>query len=470
MGIGIGGGLGPFRAGISTRGVGGGVGPLSVGSSWGRRGSSDAEGCGLLLGLCLALAAVCLVFAWPFLLGAWISEKLGAENPSTTRTVVGWIFESVWLALILLVAAAVLVETVKERRHRARVDAYYAEHGAELAELVQVLDTGPHVSAMLTELLGEMDSSAGLLSGSEPTSFGTPLGRAPARLVAPRVPLRGMPPVQTAVDDGYVTVTGEAVQFSGEAKSTRWLHKKTTNRRRTDQRLLIDVSTRATVMGIESPEPALDYVDVLTEYAMGVADRDEAVERLRTLRGEVQALVDDWEEHLAVCADRLAVLGAAAPVLEGSSSPDPGPDESGGVGDPGPLRALPEVQVTSPPPPGGAKWSPRTERAFRGAAPAFRNWLAPDERLVAVIRVNKIFPALSLLAVTDQRVIACDSSPPTDADPPVSLARSSIVDVEVSGFMDAVAISTTDGAVHKLGSIMDSEDVELFKHALGYPG
>jgi hypothetical protein len=44
-----------------------------------------------------------LAVAWPYLLGTWLAVQLGAENPSTARSVVGWILESLWLAGLVAV-------------------------------------------------------------------------------------------------------------------------------------------------------------------------------------------------------------------------------------------------------------------------------------------------------------------------------------------------------------------------------
>lgn len=53
----------------------------------------------------LLIGAAVLTLAWPWLLGSWVAVQFGAANPSTTRTVVGWVFELPWL--VFLVVAAV---------------------------------------------------------------------------------------------------------------------------------------------------------------------------------------------------------------------------------------------------------------------------------------------------------------------------------------------------------------------------
>jgi len=37
--------------------------------------------------------------AWPYFLGTWLAVQLGADNPSTARSVTGWVLEGLWLGL-----------------------------------------------------------------------------------------------------------------------------------------------------------------------------------------------------------------------------------------------------------------------------------------------------------------------------------------------------------------------------------
>ncbi|MGR6978387.1 PASTA domain-containing protein [Mycobacteroides abscessus] len=123
MKLGIGGGAFGFRGGISTRGVGVGLGPFSAGTSW--RGGRARGGRGgeavwvIVIGLVLFLAL------WPYLLGTFIAVQCGAWNPSTTRFVVGWCFEVVYVAI--LVAAYI------SSRHQSALRA--AEEARRMAEL-----------------------------------------------------------------------------------------------------------------------------------------------------------------------------------------------------------------------------------------------------------------------------------------------------------------------------------------------
>jgi hypothetical protein len=38
-----------------------------------------------------------LVVAWPYFLGTWLAVQMGADNPSTARSVTGWFLEVLWL-------------------------------------------------------------------------------------------------------------------------------------------------------------------------------------------------------------------------------------------------------------------------------------------------------------------------------------------------------------------------------------
>jgi hypothetical protein len=95
MRLGVGGGAFGVRGGISTRGVGVGAGPFSAGTSWGRR---RGGGDGGFIGFAIIAVVGVLAVAWPYLLGTFVAVQLGADNPSTARTVVGSIFEVAYIA------------------------------------------------------------------------------------------------------------------------------------------------------------------------------------------------------------------------------------------------------------------------------------------------------------------------------------------------------------------------------------
>lgn len=84
-----------------------------------RRGGALTSNTG---GLLLVLLAV-LVAAGPWYLGAFLAVQFGADNPSATRTLVGWLFELPWIA-VLVVAAVVIAR--RRAKYKAEVAAYNA--------------------------------------------------------------------------------------------------------------------------------------------------------------------------------------------------------------------------------------------------------------------------------------------------------------------------------------------------------
>ncbi|WP_299577585.1 hypothetical protein [uncultured Williamsia sp.] len=52
------------------------------------------------------LIIVASIAAWPYLLATFVAVQLGADNPSTMRTVVGWVFEAPWLLFLIFVGGA----------------------------------------------------------------------------------------------------------------------------------------------------------------------------------------------------------------------------------------------------------------------------------------------------------------------------------------------------------------------------
>jgi len=76
------------------------VGPLSAGTSW-RGGRRRRSGDGGFIGFALVAVGIFLVVAWPYLLGTFLAVQVGADNPSVARTVVGWIFEILYLAGVI---------------------------------------------------------------------------------------------------------------------------------------------------------------------------------------------------------------------------------------------------------------------------------------------------------------------------------------------------------------------------------
>lgn len=71
----------------------------------------------------LIVALLVLATAGPYFLGAWLAVRFGADNPSTARTVTGWLFELPWLVVVAVAAIIVL-------RRRAAYKKALAEYQA----------------------------------------------------------------------------------------------------------------------------------------------------------------------------------------------------------------------------------------------------------------------------------------------------------------------------------------------------
>lgn len=106
--VGVGGGVRPVRAGVSTRGVGGALGPVSAGYAWrhGRRRGSITLGLilswiivAVLLGWLIVLAAV-LVLGWPMIGAAAFQQFALQTRPTTSAELAMLVPETVWLALV----------------------------------------------------------------------------------------------------------------------------------------------------------------------------------------------------------------------------------------------------------------------------------------------------------------------------------------------------------------------------------
>lgn len=87
------------------------------------------------------LVIVFLLLAWPYFLGTYVAVQLGADNPSTARNVTGWVFEVLWLILLVSICIGVWVHARHEqaevkRREQAerRRKAEFGEEGARLYE------------------------------------------------------------------------------------------------------------------------------------------------------------------------------------------------------------------------------------------------------------------------------------------------------------------------------------------------
>ena len=62
-----------------------------------------------VIALLIGLAVAYYVLAWPYLLGTWLAVQMGAGLPSTQRSVLGWVFEVLYLVVLAVVGVRRLV-------------------------------------------------------------------------------------------------------------------------------------------------------------------------------------------------------------------------------------------------------------------------------------------------------------------------------------------------------------------------
>ncbi len=300
--IGIGGGLGPVRAGVSNRGFGGGLGPLSVGGSWGRGGGGLGPLVVFVVALALVVYAVYLVAAWPWLLGAHVAESNGAGNPSSTRTAVAWVFESAYILAIVgglgytarrrVVRARVAEAEARERQAEAQA---FAEHQRQVAQaeakvarferavdiLRRGIETEQQGVEVATRLLKAMrkdppegqDADDYIARGwpIQPSTrvFGTLTG---VPLFAPRVAYTGGPKVQKRIDSGELLIASDSLHFRSDTRIEEWSISRITNvAKSTDGDgvlFLISLAGRKTVQGFQAAEGIIAAIsEGLLEWA-----------------------------------------------------------------------------------------------------------------------------------------------------------------------------------------------------------
>ena len=86
-------------------------------------GAKKSSDDGSLMAFGIVAFVAFLAIAWPYLLGTWLAVQLGAGNPSTARSVVGWILESLWLAgLVAVPTLAWLGKKKQEDEARRKQD------------------------------------------------------------------------------------------------------------------------------------------------------------------------------------------------------------------------------------------------------------------------------------------------------------------------------------------------------------
>jgi hypothetical protein len=309
MRIGISGGLGPLRGGISTRGFGIGVGPVHASTGWPRlrrrrprRSPASAGDLGALLGVLLAVGVVAFLVAWPYLLGTWLAVQLGAGQDSVARAVTGWSFE------IVAVTAAVLALVHGQRREEERRAArQQEEHHHGLVRRCDLLRT------QLEELQQILDRLA-----AHPVGAADPRVKPTEKLLAvlddiqllePRSARRGGPRMPTAVDTGIVVITDKAIRFTGTTKTVEWRFDKMHAIRADADALLFPVTNRQLISGLRAPRPRRPAL----QAAVGWGVTQAAGATTTQVQAEVRPSRDAVAQALHGAERELAASGLPAP-------------------------------------------------------------------------------------------------------------------------------------------------------------
>ncbi|MEJ7628408.1 MAG: hypothetical protein WKF54_02325 [Nocardioidaceae bacterium] len=262
MKLGIGGGLGPFRLGVSTRGIGGGIGPVSVGGSWRSRKAGGAFA--PLVGVILLLAAAYYVIAWPYLLGTWIAVEGGATPNSGRVAVLGWVFEGVYLAGIVWLTVVVV-----QRRQAVVRKAAEAEQAAVVAARRARDKTAAEASRALVSALTERPR--GKPSKSRPGES-VLFGVGNAELIAYRVAERNGPRVPTVIERGKLFFSDRQVEFLSDTRTVHWRFDKLLRLQSGPEYLMIEVSGRKTIYGIGADQEVFPVLPVAFAWAQATND------------------------------------------------------------------------------------------------------------------------------------------------------------------------------------------------------
>jgi hypothetical protein len=301
MKIGIGGGIGPLRAGISTRGVGVGVGPVHASTGYGRsrRGGDGDGGFAIVIAVFVGL----LLVAWPYLLGTWVAVQLGAAPDSTARAVVGWICELLYLSF----AGTVGIQLLKRRRAEqaaAERRARYLEEQEALRRQAEEARIEAERRAASIALSRAQDAALEALAERMRTHPGG-IQHAPLKLgerllavfdevgyAEPRSAYRGGPKVPKQVDMGRVEVTIRAVRFTSSTRRVEWRFDRFTGPPIPADALMLPVSNRQMVSGLVGPAETAPALHVCIVWGLAVAqgaDVTVLLEQVAQLRDRIAA-------------------------------------------------------------------------------------------------------------------------------------------------------------------------------------
>lgn len=294
MGIGIGGSLGPFRAGVSTRGVGGGIGPVSAGTGWG--------GGGFILELLLwtaALTAIAWAAVWPFVVGKALARHFAAQRDSPWEVVTGTALEVIYVAAIAAVAWMIYSHRVHTRRlAQARELLVAMERKAAHAE------GGERGCRSILKVLRRYP--AGLAHEYAPQGERMLFAIAGMNLIEPRVESPGGPKRPTQVGEGDLRVTDKAVRILTDARTVEWRHDRIQETVRGVDYLLFRVSNRKTVTGVGGREEEVQLLEGLLLWSKCIgSDTAPAVDYFESL---LRAKQKSSRERMAAYQEQLAFV------------------------------------------------------------------------------------------------------------------------------------------------------------------
>lgn len=268
MGFSVGTGFGPFRV---SSGVGG-------------------QGCGTFLAYLIAASALALVGFWPYLLGVWAAERLGASPEATSTKTVGWVLEGVYIIIIAMIVWRTHLR--KKANTEAQELSIRRDQLAVCNRVLALMENHPQ---------GQPEPS--LPSRSERLLVSI----SHVSLVEPRAISRGGQRVPTPVDTGKLWLTTRAVRFYGSTKSVEWRLDRIVDVQQAGNDTLFSVTNRQTVSGIRTPSSSTPAFRAALLWAASLASghlTDAKNELRNTITGLSKGIPDKEEEgagpHLAL--------------------------------------------------------------------------------------------------------------------------------------------------------------------------
>ncbi|MFC6153564.1 hypothetical protein [Nocardioides yefusunii] len=360
----------------------------------------------LVLLAVLLRRAVVHAFAWPYLFGAWVIDRIGLDEGHLLEVLVPWFFELIWLALIAQVAVSIAVQWRAERRADRGIRLFERAHGAEIAELERRIDLAPGLIDEIENEAARIDLSVAAIDHGLLVPGAVELGE------------------QDEFGSGHVGVAHRALMAQLADPG-------------------LDVTAlRAQLVALRASAGA----DVDAVLDAGQEDLDRL------------AVLEDQREQARTAGSEAAGGGATVhldPTGAGASASVIVPVEQGDLLLDAPTRVMETV------------WGRSAERAARTVWDGVQASLEAGEHVEAVFRVKRKRPPLDVVVVTDRRLLAYDVTSAAAGPTPVHvLPLASIGAVRIVGFMEVVELRITgaDGLV--LGPLGHTADRDLVQWAL----